>query len=133
MATNQDGNEPDHSRHENTSGAIICELNRVFCDDDYRLSFAVRPAQIRFWSPGEMRRTIMSKKFGIMCATLLTAAVLSVMPVSLQRSATSGVVVSVNQAQAYYGHYRRVTRRVYRRHYRVYRRHYRRAVRRYYY
>jgi hypothetical protein len=69
------------------------------------------------------------KKTGLICAAMVTAAVLSAMPISLERSATSGIAVSVNQAQAYYGHYRRV----YRRHYRVYRRHYRRAVRRHYY
>jgi len=39
------------------------------------------------------------------------------MPISLKHSATSGVVVSVDQAKAYYGHYRRVARRTYRRNY----------------
>jgi hypothetical protein len=51
------------------------------------------------------------KKAGLICAAVATAAVLSAMPISLERSATSGVVVSVPQAQAYYGHYRRVARR----------------------
>jgi len=55
----------------------------------------------------------MYKKAGLICATVATAAVLSAMPISVERSATatSGIVVSVGQAQAYYGHYRRVARR----------------------
>ena len=57
------------------------------------------------------------KKAGLICAALVTAAVLSAMPISLERSAKSGIVVSVGQAQAYYGHYRRVARRTYRRNY----------------
>ena len=58
------------------------------------------------------------KKVGLICAAAATAAVLSAMPISIERSATttSGIVLSVNQAKAYYGHYRRVTRRVVRRH-----------------
>jgi hypothetical protein len=60
----------------------------------------------------------MYKKVGLICAATATAAVLSAMPISVERSATSGIVVSVGQAQAY-GHYRRVARR-----------HVRRAVRR---
>ena len=57
------------------------------------------------------------KKAGLICAAAATAAVLSAMPVTIERSATttSGIVLSVNQAKAYYGHYRRVTRRVVRR------------------
>jgi hypothetical protein len=58
----------------------------------------------------------MYKKAGLICATAVTAAVLSAVPISVERSATSeDMVVSVSQAQAYYGHYRRVTRRVVRR------------------
>jgi hypothetical protein len=57
------------------------------------------------------------KKAGLICAVVATAAVFSAMPISLQRSAESGVVVSVDQAKAYYGHHRRVYRRTYRRHY----------------
>jgi hypothetical protein len=58
----------------------------------------------------------MYKKVGLICAAAATAAVLSAVPISVERSATSHIVVSVSQAQAYYGHYRRVTRRVVRRH-----------------
>ena len=58
----------------------------------------------------------MSKKAVLICAAVACAAVLCTMPISLKRSATSGFVVSVTQAQAYYGHYRRVARRTYRRH-----------------
>jgi hypothetical protein len=64
------------------------------------------------------RKSIMSttyKKAGLICAAAVTAAVLSAVPISVERSAKSDIVVSVSQAQAYYGHYRRVTRRVYRR------------------
>jgi len=57
------------------------------------------------------------RRAGLICAALVTAAVLSTVPVSLQRSATSGIVISVDQAKAYYGHYRRVARRTYRRGY----------------
>ena len=53
------------------------------------------------------------RRAGLICAAFATAAVLSTMPVSLQRSGTSGIVVSVDQAKAYYGHYRRVHRRHY--------------------
>jgi hypothetical protein len=53
----------------------------------------------------------MYKKVWLICAAAATAAVLSAMPISVERSATSGLVVSVGQAQAYYGHYRRVARR----------------------
>jgi hypothetical protein len=60
------------------------------------------------------------RRAGLICAALVTAAVLSTMPVSLQHSATSGIVISVDQAKAYYGHYRRVYRRHYRRHYYYY-------------
>jgi hypothetical protein len=54
------------------------------------------------------------RKAGLICTAVATAAVLSAMPLSIQRSATSGIVVSVPQAQAYYGHYRRAARREYR-------------------
>jgi hypothetical protein len=64
----------------------------------------------------------MSKKAGLICAVVASAAVFA-MPISLKHSATSGVVVSVDQAKAYYGHYRRVARRTYRRNY-YYHRHY---------
>jgi hypothetical protein len=59
----------------------------------------------------------MSKKAGLICVAVASAAVLCTIPISLKRSATSGIVVSVGQAQAYYGHYRRVARRTYRRNY----------------
>ena len=57
----------------------------------------------------------MYKKVGLICAAAATAAVLSAIPISVERSATSGIAVSVGQAQAYYGHYRRVGRRTARR------------------
>ena len=57
------------------------------------------------------------KKAGLICAVVTGAAVLCAMPISLKPSATSGVVVTVDQAKAYYGHYRRVARRTYRRGY----------------
>jgi hypothetical protein len=63
------------------------------------------------------KENIMSKKVGLICLAVATAAVLCAVPISLNRSATSGIVVSVGQAQAYYGHYRRVARRTYRRNY----------------
>jgi hypothetical protein len=63
------------------------------------------------------------KKAALICAVVATAAVFCAMPISLERSAKSGIVVSVGQAQAYYGHYRRVARRTYRRHH-YYRRYY---------
>jgi hypothetical protein len=65
------------------------------------------------------------KKAGLICAAVATAAVLSAMPISLERSATSGIVLTVPQAQAYYGHYLRAARREYR--------YVRRGVRRGYY
>ena len=46
----------------------------------------------------------MSKKVGLICAVVASAAVFCAMPISLKHSATSGVVVSVDQAKAYYGH-----------------------------
>ena len=47
---------------------------------------------------------------------VVTAAVLGAVPISVERSAKSdNIVVSLSQAQARYGHYRRVTRRVVRR------------------
>jgi len=51
-------------------------------------------------------------------ATIAVAAALWVVPVSIQPSAKSGLTISVDKAQAYYGHYRRVYRRTYRRAYR---------------
>ena len=59
----------------------------------------------------------MYRKVGLICAAAATAAVLSAMPISVERSATSGIVVSVGQAQAYYGHHRRVAHRHVRRAY----------------
>jgi len=48
---------------------------------------------------------------------LFTAAIIATMPISLQVT-PRGVELGVNQAQAItYGHYRRVSRRVYRRGY----------------
>ena len=55
------------------------------------------------------------KKVGLIGAAFVIAAVLSAVPISVHRSATSNIVVSVTQAKAYYGHYRRVARRTVRR------------------
>jgi hypothetical protein len=66
----------------------------------------------------------MSKKAGLICAVVASATVFCAMPISLKHSATSGVVVSVDQAKAYYGHYRRVARRTYRRNYYYHHRYY---------
>jgi hypothetical protein len=43
------------------------------------------------------------KKAWFICAVAAVGAVLSAMPVSVERSATSGVVLSVDQAQARVG------------------------------
>jgi hypothetical protein len=48
---------------------------------------------------------------------LFGAAMFATIPVTSQVT-PSGIVLSVDHAQAYYGHYRRVHRRVYRRAYR---------------
>ena len=44
------------------------------------------------------------KKVALICVAAATGAVLSAMPVSVESSATSGVVLSVDQAQARVGH-----------------------------
>jgi hypothetical protein len=61
------------------------------------------------------------KNTWLFCAVVAVGAALSVMPVSVERSATSGVVLSVDQAQARVGrpatpvsiagHHRRAMRR----------------------
>lgn len=56
------------------------------------------------------------KNISVIAATLLGAAMLFTAPVSLHQS-DRGLSVSVDKAQAYYGHYRRVHRRAYRRGY----------------
>lgn len=72
----------------------------------------------------------MRRLIGKICAALALAAVFGLTPITLKPSATSGVSVSVDQAQAYTrGHYRRVHRRVHRR---AYRRHYYYGHRNYY-
>jgi hypothetical protein len=53
------------------------------------------------------RENIMSrfyKKAALICVAAATGAVLSAMPVSVESSATSGLVLSVDQAQARVGH-----------------------------
>jgi len=57
------------------------------------------------------------KKISLIAATLVGAAVLCGTPISLHQAQDKSLSVSVDKAQAYYGHYRRVHRRVYRRHY----------------
>jgi hypothetical protein len=44
------------------------------------------------------------KKVGFICAVAAAAAVFCAMPISVERSAISGVVLSVDQAQARVGH-----------------------------
>lgn len=44
------------------------------------------------------------KKAAFICVVAATGAVLSAMPVSVESSATSGIVLSVDQAQARVGH-----------------------------
>jgi len=57
------------------------------------------------------------KKISLIGSALLAAAVLCVSPVSLHQSRDTGLSLSVDKAQAYYGHHRRVHRRVHRRAY----------------
>jgi hypothetical protein len=57
------------------------------------------------------------KTISLIGATLLGAAVLCAAPISLHQSQDKGLSLSVDKAQAYYGHYRRVHRRVHRRYY----------------
>ena len=57
------------------------------------------------------------KKISVIAATLLGAAVLCAAPISLHQSQDKALSLSVDKAQAYYGHYRRVHRRVHRRAY----------------
>jgi hypothetical protein len=47
---------------------------------------------------------IFYKKAALFCVAAATGAVLCAMPVSVERSATSGIVLSVDQAQARIGH-----------------------------
>ena len=53
------------------------------------------------------------KKLSVIGATLMAAAMLCAAPISLHQSQDRGLSVSVDKAQAYYGHYRRVYRRGY--------------------
>jgi hypothetical protein len=55
------------------------------------------------------------KKISLIAATLVGAAVLCAAPISLHQAQDKGLSLSVDKAQAYYGHYRRVNRRVHRR------------------
>ena len=57
------------------------------------------------------------KKISLIAATLVGAAVLCAAPISLHQAQDKGLSLSVDKAQAYYGHYRRVHRRVHRRYY----------------
>ena len=51
------------------------------------------------------------KKISLIAATLVGAAVLCAAPISLHQAQDKGLSLSVDKAQAYYGHYRRVHRR----------------------
>ncbi len=44
------------------------------------------------------------KKAALICATAAAAAVLCATPISVERSAISGIVLSIDQAQARVGH-----------------------------
>ncbi len=57
------------------------------------------------------------KKISVIGATLVAAALLCAAPISLHQSQDKGLSLSVDKAQAYYGHHRRVHRRVHRRAY----------------
>ena len=57
------------------------------------------------------------KKISLIAAALVGAAVLCAAPISLHQAQDKGLSLSVDKAQAYYGHYRRVNRRVHRRYY----------------
>jgi hypothetical protein len=57
------------------------------------------------------------KKMSLIAAALVGAAVLCTAPISLHQAQDKGLSLSVDKAQAYYGHYRRVHRRVHRRYY----------------
>lgn len=57
------------------------------------------------------------KKISLIAATLVGAAVLCISPISLHQAQDKSLSLSVDKAQAYYGHYRRVHRRVHRRNY----------------
>jgi hypothetical protein len=57
------------------------------------------------------------KKISLIAATLVGAAVLCTSPISLHQAQDKGLSLSVDKAQAYYGHHRRVHRRVHRRYY----------------
>jgi hypothetical protein len=53
------------------------------------------------------------KKISLFAATLVGAAVLCVAPISFHQAQDKGLSLSVDKAQAYYGHHRRVHRRAY--------------------
>jgi len=57
------------------------------------------------------------KKISVIAATLVGAALLCAAPISVHQSQDKALSLSVDKAQAYYGHYRRVHRRVHRRAY----------------
>ena len=57
------------------------------------------------------------EKISVLGATLVAAALLCVAPISLHQAQDKGLSLSVDKAQAYYGHHRRVHRRVHRRYY----------------
>ena len=54
------------------------------------------------------------EKISVLGATLVAAALLCVAPISLHQAQDKGLSLSVDKAQAYYGHHRRVHRRVHR-------------------
>src|SRR5580765_4727012 len=56
-------------------------------------------------------------KIRMIGATLVAAAMLCAAPITLHQAQDKGLSLSVDKAQAYYGHHRRVHRRVNRRYY----------------
>jgi len=56
-------------------------------------------------TPGSLAITsTFYKKAALVCAAAAASTVLCAMPISVQRSATSGIVLSLDQAQARVGH-----------------------------
>ena len=59
------------------------------------------------WKSNHSKEKIMStfyKKTALTCATAAAGIVFCAMPISVERSATSGIVLSIDQAQARVGH-----------------------------
>ena len=64
-------------------------------------------------NPGPNKEETVMKKIIFIAATLVGAAVLCAAPISLHQAPDKSLSLSVDKAQAYYGHHRRVHRREY--------------------